>query len=101
VIREFKDIGEYELINCNENDRKIEFLKSLTIVPNEIFDEKLRKKLKDKQYEIIFNLDTINNKIKIELGKEYSKNNRYKFFGFESPSNFSKIYLLQIIGIIT
>jgi hypothetical protein len=48
VIREFKDIGEYELINCNENDRKIEFLKSLTIVPNEIFDEKLRKKLKDK-----------------------------------------------------
>jgi len=92
VIREFKDIGEYELINCNENDRKIEFLKSLTIVPNEIFDEKLREKLKDKQYEIVFNFDTINNKIKIELGKEYSKNNRYEFFGFESPSNFSKIY---------
>ena len=92
MIREFKDIGEYELINCNENDRKIEFLKSLTIVPNEIFDEKLREKLKDKQYEIVFNFDTINNKIKIELGKEYSKNNRYEFFGFESPSNFSKIY---------
>ena len=92
MIRAFKDIGEYELRNCNEENRKIEFLNALTIIPNEneIHNEKVREKLKDKYREIIFNLDTKTNQIEIKLGEEYSYDKRYLFFGFKSPARLSE-----------
>ncbi len=88
MIREFKDIGGY-ILDSSTGKSIDEFLKALTISPNEPYkDEDIKF-----YYEIVFNLDVNSNNIEIKTGNELFASNRYKFFGFKLPAaRNSKIY---------
>lgn len=90
MIKSFKKLGELELQELKDSEKKQKFLETQTIIPNEPNKDDENY---EKYREIIINLDTVKEKIEIKLGKELYKKNREEFFGFDLKSaNSSKTF---------
>jgi len=91
MIRAFEELGSQVLNKVSEKEKKIEFLKSLTVEPRATtLDKKFNK---ETNFEIIFNFDLEKDEISIKLGNEVDPNKRNEYFGFRVPSaNNSKLF---------
>lgn len=92
MIRAFKNLGEEQLSEIDISNKKIEFLKTLTIMPEQEFY--LSKDNYITLNEIIFDFDLAKKEIEIKLGNELTGKRRDDYFGFEVPApNNSKLFL--------
>ncbi len=73
-----REVGREALSRKNEAERKREFLKSQTIVPELPGDS-----FKGERRELVVNLNTKRDQIELKTGRELDSNLRGDFFGFE------------------
>jgi len=87
LIKSFQELGSYQLEGLSDSEKRKKFLETQTILPEE---PSSNNEDADKYWEIVINLDLVNDKIEVKRGDELSAKKREQFFGFDLLGRRSK-----------